>query len=187
MTRLLLASAAVLALTGFAQAQTAVSVPEFKSIELEGGGHVTIKHGDAQRVTLLAGSTQYTKFHIEGGDKLVIEACKDDCPHNYDLRIEIVTPEFGGAAIEGGGHIESVGDFPNQHDVSAAIEGGGVIDLRSIDAAEGNAAVEGGGHISVRVAHSLNAAVEGGGHIEYWGNPQVSSAINGGGSVSRGS
>lgn len=187
MTRLLLASAAILALSGFAQAQTVVPTGGFKSVELRGGGHVVLKHGDAQRVSLLKGSTQFTHFTIEHGDKLVIDACNNDCPHNYDLEIEIVTPEIEGAAISGGGHIETAGNFPAQHDMSAAVEGGGHVDLRAIDAASANAAVEGGGKIEIRAEHSLNAAVNGGGHIEYWGNPSVTSAINGGGNVSKGS
>src|SRR5579862_6105327 len=68
-----------------------VSLPHFSSVGLEGGGHVTIKYGPQQRVTLLKGSTQYTRLRVENGHSLNIEACNDNCPHQYDLEIEIVT------------------------------------------------------------------------------------------------
>jgi Putative auto-transporter adhesin, head GIN domain len=183
---LALAAAATLA-SGVAFAQTTISVAPFNSVELRGGGHVTIRHGDAQRVTLIKGSTQFTHMHIEDGRKLVIDACNRDCPHEYDLDIEIVTPDIEGVAISGGGSIQSADAFPGQHSVSAAVEGGGAIDIRSIDADAANAAINGGGKIAIRAEHRLTAAVDGGGHIVYWGDPSVTSAIDGGGNISKGS
>src|SRR6202034_241528 len=99
-----------------------------------GGGHVLLSYGPVQRVTLVHGSTQYTHFHIEESHKLVIDACNSDCPSNYDLQIEIVTPHIGGVAIDGGGRIETAAGFPAQNNIDAAIEGGGNIDLRTLDA-----------------------------------------------------
>jgi len=160
-----------------------VQTGHFESVELNGGGHVVLRHGATERVTLLAGSTQYTRIRIEDGDKLVIDACNSDCPNRYDLEIEIVTPDIRGVAIEGGGHIETAGGFPAQNAIAADIEGGGHIDLGKIDAKTANAAVHGGGHILIHADSTLNAAVEGGGSIRYTGNPQVMSAVNGGGSV----
>jgi putative autotransporter adhesin-like protein len=185
MNRVLVASAA-LAAAGLAQAQTVVPTGHFESVELEGGGHVVLKHGDAQRATILKGSTQFTRIAIEDGNKLKIEACNSNCPREYDLEIVIETPEIVAVAIDGGGHIESSGSFPDQHQVTAAVEGGGYIDLRSIDAANATAAVNGGGHIALRAEKKLTAAVNGGGHITYRGNAEVTEAIDGGGSVSRG-
>ena len=97
-----------------AWAQTAVPVARFDSVELRGGGHVVLKYGAQQKVSLLQGSTQFTKFGIEDGNKLVIDACNSDCPRQYNLEIEVVTPTFVAVSIDGGGRIESAPGFPAQ-------------------------------------------------------------------------
>lgn len=168
-----------------ASAQTTVPLAHFDSIELRGGGHVVLRHGAQQRVTILHGSTQYTHFGMEERGKLVIDACNSDCPWHYDLEIEIVTPDIRGVAIDGGGRIESAPGFPAQGSITAAVNGGGHIDVRNLAARSGTAAVDGGGHIEIRASASLTAAVNGGGNIRYVGNPQVTTAIDGGGSVQR--
>jgi hypothetical protein len=186
---ILLACAASVTLAAAAFAQTAVPAPPFNAIELRGGGHIVIKHGAVQRVTLIEGSTQYTSIHADSSDprKLIIDACNDNCPMHYNLEIEIVTPGISGVAIKGGGDIESSGDFPGQRAIAAAVKGGGKIDLRSIGAADATAAVNGGGDIDLRAADKLTAAVNGGGKITYWGDPKVTEAVNGGGEIGRGS
>jgi hypothetical protein len=168
-----------------AAAQTAVPLAHFNTIELRGGGHVVLRHGAQQKVTLLQGSTQYTRFEMEHAGKLVIDTCNSDCPMHYDLEIEIVTPDIHGVAIDGGGAIESAPGFPTQGAITAAINGGGRIDMRNLAAANGTAAVDGGGHIEINASGHLTAAVNGGGNIRYVGNPQVTTAIDGGGSVQR--
>jgi hypothetical protein len=167
-------------------AASPVSVESFHSVELRGGGHVMLRHGAVQRVTLVEGSTQFTRFHVKHEGQLVIDACKANCPRHYDLEIEIVTPHIDGVAIEGGGKIESDRSFGRQDAIGVAIQGGGHIDVRSIDAGHADAAVDGGGHIALRAEQSLEAAVNGGGNISYWGNPSVTSAVSGGGNVIKG-
>ncbi|HTW36887.1 MAG TPA: DUF2807 domain-containing protein [Rhizomicrobium sp.] len=162
-----------------------VPVGHFDSVELRGGGHVILRYGATERVTLISGSTQFTHFHIEDCGRLVINACTYDCPSHYDLEIQILAPHVNAVAIRGGGHIESVPGFPAQGAITAAIQGGGDIDLRTIDAANGTAAVDGGGKIRIHASRHLTAAVNGGGSIAYWGAAEVTSAINGGGSIHR--
>jgi hypothetical protein len=176
----------VAALPGPLLAATAMPVSPFHSVELRGGGHVMLRHGVEQRVTLLQGSTQFTRFHVKSDGQLVIDACDGSCPHRYDLEIEIVTPRIDGAAIEGGGKIESDSSFGPQEAIGVAVQGGGHIDVRSIDVGHADAAVDGGGQIALRARQSLEAAVTGGGNISYWGNPSVTSAVDGGGSVNKG-
>ena len=166
-------------------AGTAVPVSHFDQISLNGGGHVVVKHGAAQSVTLLKGDTQHTRFSIRHGNELVIDACAHDCMGRYDLEIEIVTPELNAAAIDGGGEIDVASGFPATDDFAVAIEGGGSIDTRALSANKVSAAVDGGGDIQVNARRELSAAVEGGGSITYLGNPEVSSAIDGGGEVSK--
>ena len=168
-----------------ALAATPVQVAHFDRISLRGGGHVVVRHGAQQRVTLLQGSTQYTTFQVRDGGELVIDACRHDCPWHYNLEIEIVTPDLHGASIEGGGHMQAEAGFPAQREFAAAVEGGGHLDMTAMAADKVEAAVDGGGHVDVKALRELTAAVNGGGHIGYQGNPQVTEAIDGGGSVGR--
>jgi hypothetical protein len=163
-----------------------VRVGPFHSVELRGGGHLVLRHGAPQRVTLVEGSTAFTRFDVRHDGQLIIDACDRTCPHHYDLEVEVVTPRIDGVSIEGGGRIESEDGFGRQASIGAAIEGGGHIDIRSIEAEHADAAVDGGGRIVVRAGRRLEAAVNGGGHISYWGNPSVTSAVSGGGSISKG-
>ena len=128
-----------------ATAQTIVPTPPFNAIELEGGGHVTLMHGSVQQVRLLKGSTQFTRFIVERSQphKLRIEACNNDCPHNYDLEVEITTPGIDTLAVSGGGRIESGGDFPARHQLTLAVDGGGTIDVRAMRSEGATAAVDG--------------------------------------------
>ena len=166
-----------------ALAATQVPVAHFDKISLGGGGHVVVRHGAQQRVTLLKGSTQYTTFRVRDGE-LQIGACEHDCPWHYDLEIEIVTPDLQGASIEGGGHIQAESGFPAQREFAAAVEGGGHLDMSALVSDKVSASVEGGGHVDVKAVRSLAAAVDGGGSIVYRGDPSVTQAIEGGGSVS---
>ena len=88
--------------------------------------------------------------------------------------------------MNGGGLITAAGGFAPQKALGVAVNGGGKIDARSIDAANVGAAVSGGGEIFVRARTTLAAAVKGGGEIRYWGNPMTATSIRGGGAVRRG-
>jgi hypothetical protein len=163
-----------------------VAVPAFRAIQLHGGGIVTITPARVQRVTLLEGSTQFTRVRVDREGKLQIDACNEQCPHNYQLRIQIETPRIMGLGVNGGGQMTTANGFASQREIGVAVNGGGKIDARSIDAAAIGAAVNGGGQILVRSNGTLGAAVHGGGEIVYWGNPNVATSIAGGGAVRKG-
>lgn len=172
-----------------ATASTPINVGPFHSVSLNGGGHVVVKYGKTQKVTMLKGNTECTTIKLEGSrhDQLSIgQEGWFKCPSHYELEIEIVTPDIAGLAIHGGGDIETDGKFPQASSLSVAVHGGGTIDARSLEAASVNAAVHGGGEVLVTAKASLNAAVHGGGEIRFWGNPAVNSAVHGGGSVEKG-
>jgi hypothetical protein len=162
-----------------------VGVPAFHSVELRGGGEVLVRPGPTQRVTIVEGSSRFTRFRVERGGQLRIDSCTGDCPRPYRLRIEIQSPRAPDLAVSGGGEIHVVPGFAPQSRLAAAVNGGGGIDARSLDAAEVTAAVHGGGDLQVHARSTLTAAVNGGGTIRYSGNPQVTSAIAGGGTVLR--
>ena len=189
-SQLLLAAAALSGLLSSPStfASTAVPVGAFDSVALKDGGHVILRHGAAQRVTLLEGSTQYTSIRIDESNprQLVIDSCRHQCPRDYRIEVEIVTPEIRGVSVSDGGSIESAAGFPSQVKIAAAVADGGKIDVRSIAADEASAAINDGGKILLKAQSRLTAAVNDGGAIVYSGDPKVSSAINDGGSVDKG-
>jgi putative autotransporter adhesin-like protein len=186
MRSIMLLFALALAVSGPALATEIVPVPPFRSIELRGGGNVTVVPGPAQRITITDGSTQFTRMHVERDGQLKIDTCNDRCPHLYRLHIRIEAPQVPDRGISGGGAISVQPGFRSQSQLSVAVNGGGEIDTRGVDAADVSAAVNGGGDIAVRARSALSAAVQGGGVIRYLGNPQVSTAISGGGHVGPG-
>ncbi len=187
MKKLILAAGVLSALliTASTAAPTVVPTAAFKSVELRGMGHVILRHGDTQRVTLVKGDGSVTQIRPDrrDSDKLIIDACRNDCPSNYDLVVEIVTPSISGVAIDGSGKIETQGQFPGTGRLDAAINGSGSIDLRNIAADRSDTAISGSGEIRVRTTRTLNAAISGSGTILYWGSPAVSSAISGSGTI----
>jgi len=163
-----------------------VPVPAFRSVELRGGGSVIIRPGPAQQVTIVEGSSQFTRMRVDGSGKLKIDACNERCPRHYRLTIEIRSPSVPDAAIAGGGTITAAPGFAPQGEIAVAVNGGGQIDVRALSVANVSAAVNGGGRILTGRSSSLSAAVNGGGEIRYASSRSVSSAIHGGGSVRRG-
>lgn len=169
-----------------ALATEVVPLPRFDSVELRGGGEVVVVPGSVERVTLIEGSTQFTHFRIEHGRELKIDTCDERCPRLYRMRLQIESPTVPDLAISGGGLMSVEAGFRPQSQLSVAINGGGKIDARSIEARDVSAAVNGGGQLLVRPRATLSAAVHGGGSIRYAGNPQVTSAIQGGGHIGPG-
>src|SRR5881275_2612884 len=86
-----------------ALASELVPLPNFDSVELRGGGEVTIVRGPIERVTILEGSTQFSRVYVDRGDSLKIDACNERCSHSYHLRIQIQSPHVPTLAIDGGG------------------------------------------------------------------------------------
>src|SRR4051794_28601613 len=103
--------ALALAVSGPALATEAVPLPMFRSIELRGGGEVTLRPSTVQRVTLIEGSAQITRFHVERDGQLKIDVCNGRCPRNYRLRVEIQSPSAPDVAISGGGLIRAASGF----------------------------------------------------------------------------
>lgn len=166
-----------------ALASEVVPVPQFNAVELRGGGNVTVVPGPVERVIIVEGSSRFTRIYVDRQGALKIDACNRDCPRQYRLRVEIQSPRVPALAVDGGGAIAVAPGFAAERHLVVAVNGGGKIDTRSVDAADVTAAVNGGGELLVRARSSLTGAVRGGGTVRYWGNPAVTSAIDGGGSV----
>ena len=118
-----------------ALATEVVPVPAFRSVQLLGGGEVSIRPGPVQRVTIVEGSSRITRFRVERDGKLRIDVCDGNCPRQYRLRIDIQSPSAPDVAIAGGGLIRASGGFPAQRQLSAAVMGGGKIDMLAVAAA----------------------------------------------------
>jgi hypothetical protein len=174
------------ALAAPALATEVVSVPSFRSVQLRGGGVVSLAPGENQRVTIVDGSSQFTHVWVERNGQLKIDTCNNRCPQHYRMRILIESPRVPDLGVNGGGLITVQNGFKPQSQISLAVNGGGKIDSRSVNIASVSAAVNGGGEALVRANSNLSAAVNGGGLVRYTGNPRVSSAIHGGGVVTPG-
>jgi hypothetical protein len=166
-----------------ALATETVSVAAFRSVQLRGGGELTVVPGPAQRVTIVDGSSQYTRMRVERDGQLRIDACVERCPQQYRLRIQIQSPHVPDLAVSGGGLIATRGSFAPQSNLSMAVNGGGRIDARSVQAGTVSAAVNGGGEAVVNARTLLAAAINGGGMVRFVGRPQIQSVIHGGGLV----
>jgi hypothetical protein len=165
-----------------AVASEVVPVPHFNAVELRGGGTVSVVPGP-ERVTILEGSARFTRIHVDRHGSLKIDVCSGECPRDYRLRVVVQAPRVPVMAVDGGGAIDVGGGFGAVPALTLAVNGGGRIDTRAVDASDVTAAVNGGGQLFVRARAGLTGAVHGGGTIRYWGDPEVTSAINGGGSI----
>src|SRR6476620_11373970 len=105
MRPMLLMLTGVLAAAAPAFAAEVVPVPQFRSVELRGGGMVTVVPGPAERVVIREGSSQFTRMRVEEDGKLRIDTCNDRCPRLYRLRVEIQSPDVPNLAVTGGGGI----------------------------------------------------------------------------------
>ena len=177
-------AAAAAALSAPTAAQSVVPLPRFDTVALQGGGQVILRHGDRQKVTIVSGDPSVTSFSVDG-QSLRIEACDKRCPANYDLVVEIVTPQVSAIAVDGGGMVEAQSGFPDRNSLALAINGGGVIDAQKVGARQVSASVTGGGVIKAGANRSLAASVRGGGLVTYLGDPAVATSVVGGGLVRR--
>jgi hypothetical protein len=167
-------------------AQTVAPLATFSSVEMRGGGKAILRHGPAQRVTLLKGSPHYTSVTIAPGSHLDIEKCKRKCPRGYDLEIEIVTPVIARISVANGSTMQSRGGFPRQAEIGVAVSNGGTIDIRSMAVERVTASVDQGGRIFTIPQVALFASVMDGGNITYWGDARVQRSVQHGGVVTQG-
>jgi hypothetical protein len=176
----------VILIPASAHAAETVNVAAFKAVELNEGGHVTVRHGAQQRVTLVEGSLQYTRF-VTRDHTLRIENCYVKCPRDYRLRVEIVTPSIIGLAVNDGGIVRAERGFPEQDSVAAAVSDGGIVDARAVPGRSVAAAVADGGVVLVTARLNIATSIRDGGRITFWGNPaNIVKSIHDGGAVTRG-
>lgn len=169
-----------------AAADAFVPVGPFRSIELSHGGMVTVRYGGAQHVSIVEGDARCTRVRVEG-DRLVIDRTDGKCPRGYRMAIDVVTPRLDAVSVSEGGTVQLVGSFPSQRSINAAVEQGGTIDIRAIEADSVKASVFSGGGIFTTVRRDLSAAIASGGAVTYWGDAgDVRKSVRDGGSVKRG-
>lgn len=165
------------------QPADAVAAKGFESIELEGGGIVTVRHGPTRAVTV---TFQNPDRPIRSDDdRLVIAPCSGVC-RDIHIEVDIVTPAVSRLAVTDGGIIHVVGDFPRQAAVAASVTSGGTLDIRWLEADSVSASVSHGGRILARPGRHLAASISDSGNITYWGDAAVTSSVQRGGAVARG-
>lgn len=180
-------SALILVLAAPVAAQTVIPVAPFRAIELHDGGHVSLRQGPVQRVTLIKGSTDCAQLTVADDHRLVIDKYNGRCVHGYELEIEIVTPSISEISVANGGIIQTRGSFPRQAEITTDVSNGGIIDIRSIAVDRVTASIAHGGRILVMPQITLSASVSNGGGVTYWGDPQVQSSVSHGGAITKGS
>src|SRR5687767_7494949 len=183
-SRLLAASLFVLPVSG---TQTPMQLAPFNSIEVSDGAHVMLRHGPAERVTLVKGSLDYSRVEVTDRGTLVVQKCRGKCPRGYELEVEISLPGVNRISLANSGIIQSRGSFPRRDELIIAVAHGGTIDVRSMPAWRVVATVEQGGRILTVPEAYLAAQVRQGGVITYWGEGEVKSAVEHGGVVHKGS
>jgi hypothetical protein len=183
----------LLVLSGIPSVQTAaqsepmsVEFAPFRSVELRNGSHAILRYGPTHRVTFLKGTPDHTQVTVSSGDRLVIDKCKRKCPREYELEIEIVTPEVVRLTVAHGGWIQSRGSFPRQAELGVTVDNGGTIDIRAMSVGSVTASVVSGGRILVKPLTAMVASVVEGGNITYWGDAPVTQSIEHGGVITRG-
>jgi hypothetical protein len=188
--RLWVAAACVASLHGASptpvHADTDVPVGAFRSVAARNGAHVTLRHGETPRVTLIRGSLDDSQIRVDDEGRLVIDRCAAGCPRAYKLEVEVVTPRIGALSVADGGWLRCAGSFPRQASLAAAVESGGTLDVRSMKVDDVSAAIQHGGRILTEPRASLTAAIAEGGAVVYWGRPEVQRSIVHGGVVVRG-
>ena len=167
-------------------ADTNIPVAAFASVDVRNGAHVTLLHGDKQRVRLVRGNPSDSQIRVDKDGRLVIDRCAAGCPRGYKLEVEIVTSEIDALSVTDGGWLRCAGSFPRQASLAAAVESGGTLDVRSMKVNDVSAAIQQGGRILTEPRASLTAAIAQGGAVIYWGSPEVQRSIVHGGVVSRG-
>jgi hypothetical protein len=170
-------AAAGIVLASPALAGQVIPVGPFNSVEASDGAHVIIRHGGAQQVTMLKGSTEFSRFEVRDG-VLHLTTCEGwHCPRNYSFEVDVVMPAINAIEASDGAYIETQGSFPAQGDLSVKATDGGDIDARAIAAANVNAKASDGGNLKIRPRKSMQAHADDGGNIEYWGNPTVTRLV----------
>src|SRR5438270_11358596 len=111
------------------------------------------------------GSSKVTWLQLVVDGKLLIDTCEERFPSGYRLLVQIQSPRVPSLAIDGGGSMVTAPGFASQAQLAAAVNGGGRIDARSVDAIRVAAAVNDGGDILVRPRAALSAPDNGCGHV----------------------
>ena len=166
-------------------AQSVFSVAAFRSIQLQDGGEVIVRHGSTQRVTLVKGRRECSSVTVEDGE-LLIRGPHGQCRDEREMVIEVQTPAIEKLKVMDGGTLRTVGSFPSQEKLLGMVESGGRLDMRSMNAKAVRAGVRHGGGIFTKPTVSLQARIAQGGLITYWGDPDVQSRVEHGGAVTAG-
>ena len=169
-------------------AATVIPVGEFRSVALSHGGHVVVRHGAVQRVSVVSGDPRCTRVRLGDHQELIIDnSGKKACSRHEHPRLEVVTPRLSSVSVSNGGTVQTAGAFPAQASIDVAVEQGGTIDVRSLPADRVDASVYSGGGIFTTSRKTLVASVESGGFITYWGSvDDVKKSVRDGGVVKRG-
>jgi hypothetical protein len=182
------AAAALLCFGAAALGQTTVPVGPFRSIEVNGGARLLVRHAAVPQVRILQGNARISNIHLADGQgggngKLIVDTCPNSCPIGYRLIVQVDTPDVGGLGVNGDGRIDVAPGFPRRDSLAVGVNGKGRVDARAISAGQVSAGLNGDGEISLGRVDRLVAGLNGKGRILYRGHPRLTSGVRGGGRV----
>ena len=162
-----------------------MELPRFGAVQLRGGAYIIVRHGRGQQVRLVSGLLDPRHVSVTERGQLLID-CGSSCSGVKRPVIEVVSPNVHALAVDGGGTIRTDGEFPLLGSLDLALNGGGTLDARGMEARSVAAALNGGGTIMTHARDELAASVNGGGAVRYRGSPEVDSDVRAGGRVEPG-
>ena len=177
MKRALAILAVSMALAAPAFAGQTISVAPFNAVEASDGAHVIIRHGNAQQVTMVEGSTEYSRFEVRDGVLHLVTCQGWHCPWNYKFKVEVTMPQIKAIDASDGAYIETQGAFPTQGELAVKATDGGNVDARAVAAANVSAKASDGGNLRIHPLKSMQARADDGGNIDYWGNPTITNLV----------
>lgn len=189
------------------QSTTSYTPTQFESISLDGSFDVDLRQGDEHQIVVTGDDNilDFFEYAIRNGNcQLSLE---DGCYKNYDLKVEITTPNLEGIFLDGSGNIR-VSDFENVRNLEVVLDGSGNIyfkDLNQLTNAQFT--INGSGNIALTkdvgtvdnnvieisgsgnydgfklISENVEARIDGSGNIETYAKSNLKARIFGSGSI----
>lgn len=160
-----------------------IDVGSFDKIVMVGGGNVFISQSSDLKLKVISqdGCIESVNTTVTSNTLKINNSSSSNC--KVDIYIDM--PVLKEIQQDGGGVIKVSEGFNTIDTFHSVLNGGGLIDMPTLEVDSFIATINGGGTLSIQAKKYLKADIKGGGSILYQGNPKVESNISGGGSVKR--
>jgi len=159
------------------------SLEPFENLVVSGGGKVFVHYSPSTTLSFKGGDDCVNAIEVEQDANTLSVAPKNNSFSNCEVEIHISTPVLKKIEVYGGGTVEVIEGFNEMNAFSCSINGGGNVNMTSLEVSSYLASIYGGGQITANVSGMLTGKITGGGVVTYQGDPQVVSNISGGGAI----